>query len=149
MVEIGHAEVNGETGQFVRVDTLDYDGLCEIVAWCGGVAVDEGDAWLAIDVDGSRVLVGGRDVIVKSDSGEVSVIAGELLDPVGWPVPGPPDSDETALAERRVAVLERIVQTFGEQLGWHGALALLADDDEALDVLETERFGLARVLPGT
>ncbi|MHB1784461.1 MAG: hypothetical protein ACYCTE_17585 [Acidimicrobiales bacterium] len=147
-MEITQLDLGGKRFEMVRVDTLDYDGLCEIVAWCGGVAVDEGDAWLAVDVAGSRVLVGGRDVIVKSDSGEVSVIAGGLLDPVGWPVLGPPDSDETALAERRVAVLERIVQTFGEQLGWHGALALLADDDEALDVLETERFGLARVPRG-
>lgn len=147
-MEITQMDLGGKRLEFVRVDTCDYDGLCEIVAWCGGAAVDEGDAVLAVDVDGSRVLVGDGDIIVKYRSGEVSVVARELLDPVGWPVPGPPDSVATALAERRVVVLERIVQTFGEQLGWHGALALLADDDEALDVLETERFGLARVLPG-
>jgi hypothetical protein len=25
-----------------RLDSLDYDGACEIIAWCGGSATDEG-----------------------------------------------------------------------------------------------------------
>lgn len=122
-MEITQLNLGGKRFEVVRVNTLDYDVLCKIVAWCGGVAADEGDAVLAVDGDGSRVLVGSRDVIVKSDSGEVSVIARELLGPVGWPVAGPPDSVATTSAERRVAVLERIVRAFGAQFGWHGARA--------------------------
>lgn len=126
-MEITQLNLGGKRFEVVRVDTLDYDVLCKIVAWCGGVAADEGDAVLAVDVDGSRVLVGSRDVIVTSDSGEVSAIARELLGPVGWPVgwpvAGPPDSVATTSAERRVAVLERIVRAFGAQFGWHGARA--------------------------
>ena len=80
-MEIGHAEVNGQTGQFVRVDTCDYDGLCELVAWCGGVAVDEGEAVIAIESLGGRVLARDGDAIVRQSSGGFSVVPRELLHP--------------------------------------------------------------------
>jgi hypothetical protein len=88
VVEIGHAGVNGETRQFVCVDTCDYDGLCELVAWCGGVAVDEGDAVIAIESLGERVLARDGDAIVRQSSGGFSVVPRELLHPSAAARPG-------------------------------------------------------------
>ena len=104
-MEIGHAEANGQPGQFVRVDTCDYDGLCELVAWCGGVAVDEGEAVIAIDCPGGRELARDGDAIVRQSSGGFSVVPRELLHPsaaarLGWSGRGP-DAGRHSLDVRR------------------------------------------------
>jgi len=60
----------------VQVDTQDYDGLCEIVGWCGGRAVgdfDEGgdpDAVIAIETLEGTMTAKDGDYIIKGVQGE-------------------------------------------------------------------------------
>jgi hypothetical protein len=55
----------------VRVDTHDYDEMCEIVAWCNGEAIAEDDHVIAFQtVDGNRATVGDGDWIIQGVVGE-------------------------------------------------------------------------------
>jgi hypothetical protein len=40
-----------------QIDTLDYDGMCEIIRWCGGAAIDRGDKVIAV-----RTVLGRLDL---------------------------------------------------------------------------------------
>lgn len=53
-----------------QVDTLDYDGMCAIVDWCSGRAVDDGDAVIAIDTLEGTMLAGHGDWIIRGVQGE-------------------------------------------------------------------------------
>lgn len=54
-----------------QIDSADYDGMCEIVAWCGGRAVDfHDDAVLAIDTLEGTMLASPGDWIIKGVAGE-------------------------------------------------------------------------------
>lgn len=51
----------------VRIDTGDYDGLCWLVGWCGGRAVDGGDVYV-IDDDHNQEPVTGTAAVLAIDT---------------------------------------------------------------------------------
>lgn len=60
-----------------RIDTSDYDGMCEIVNWCSGVAVDSeateymhGNKVIYIDTLEGRMFADGGDWIIRGVKGE-------------------------------------------------------------------------------
>ena len=53
-----------------RIDSSDYDGMCEIIAWCGGRAVDEAGAVIAIDTLEGPHLAQPGDYIIRGVKGE-------------------------------------------------------------------------------
>jgi hypothetical protein len=57
----------------IQVDTRDYDGLCELISWCSGRAVDDEEhdtAVVAIDtLEGTMFAIPG-DWIIKGVQGE-------------------------------------------------------------------------------
>jgi len=61
----------------VQIDDADYDGMCAIVAWCGGIAVDpdateymDGKHVIAIDTLEGRHYADPGDWIVRGIAGE-------------------------------------------------------------------------------
>lgn len=53
-----------------QVDTLDYDGLCELVSWCGGRAVGDDSGPIAIDTLEGTMVAGDGDWIIRGVQGE-------------------------------------------------------------------------------
>jgi hypothetical protein len=53
-----------------QIDTLDYDEMCEILRWCGGQAVDEGEAVMAIPTLEGLMFAKGGDYIIRGVQGE-------------------------------------------------------------------------------
>lgn len=53
-----------------QVDTSDYDGLCDLVAWCGGTAIDYGGHVIAIDTLEGRMCADPGDWIIQGVKGE-------------------------------------------------------------------------------
>ena len=58
------------TVEAVRVDADDYDGLIEIIRWCGGHPVDFGPAVVAIDTLEGTMYANGGDWIIRGVQGE-------------------------------------------------------------------------------
>lgn len=59
----------------IQINSLDYDGMCEIVKWCGGRAVDseetdDGKAVIAIDTLEGTMYADPGDWIIKDVAGE-------------------------------------------------------------------------------
>lgn len=52
-----------------QIDTLDYDGMCEIIAWCGGRPADIGDAVLSVDTLEGTVYASDGDWIIHVAGG--------------------------------------------------------------------------------
>lgn len=53
-----------------QADSCDYDGLCDLVAWCGGRATDEGTAVIAITTLEGVMLVEPGDWVIRGVAGE-------------------------------------------------------------------------------
>ncbi len=60
----------------VQINSLDYDGLCEIVQWCGGVAKDNDDPGMGDKVvlviptlEGVSLQANDGDYIVRDHTG--------------------------------------------------------------------------------
>jgi hypothetical protein len=64
----------------IQVDTQDYDRLCDIVAWCGGRAVDDGDAVIAIDTLEGTMLAEHLDWIIRGVKGEFYPCKPDIFD---------------------------------------------------------------------
>jgi len=72
-----------------QVDPLDYDGMCELVAWCGGVAVDIGGHVVAIDTLEGRMYVDPGDWIIKGVKGEFYPCKPDIFEATYEPKPMP------------------------------------------------------------
>lgn len=68
----------------VRVDAEDYDGMCEIVRWCGGRAVgaedDNGQHVIAIDTLEGTMFADPGDWIIKGIKGEFYPCKPDIFD---------------------------------------------------------------------
>lgn len=57
-----------------QIDTMDYDDMCAIVAWCGGRAIDWSDEddfqVMAIDTPEGTMTAGPGDWIIRGVAGE-------------------------------------------------------------------------------
>lgn len=60
-----------------QINALDYDEMCEIVAWCGGVAIDsgateymDGEHIIAIDTLEGRMYADPGDWVIRGVQGE-------------------------------------------------------------------------------
>lgn len=66
--------------QAVQIDSLDYDGMTAIVAWCGGRAVDDGSgAVIAIDTLEGTMNAKHGTWIIKEISGEFHPCAPDIF----------------------------------------------------------------------
>lgn len=66
--------------QAVQIDSLDYDGMIRIVAWCGGRAIDDGsDAVIAIDTLEGTMNANHGTWILKGVAGEFYPCAPEIF----------------------------------------------------------------------
>lgn len=71
-----------------RVDPHDYDGMCDLVAWCGGRAVDDEDHVIAMPTPAGEVYVQAGDWIIRdAKSGRFHVYRHPEWHPImdGWP----------------------------------------------------------------
>lgn len=62
------------------MDTMDYDGMCEIVRWCGGDAVGEHGYVIAVSNPQGRQRAGHGDWIVKDETGNYYRLAPDRFD---------------------------------------------------------------------
>jgi hypothetical protein len=53
-----------------QIDSNDYDGMCEIAAWCGGHTVDDALHVLAIDTLEGEMYADPGDWIIQGVAGE-------------------------------------------------------------------------------
>lgn len=60
-----------------QIDSMDYDGMCDIVAWCGGVAISpeatewmDGNHVLFIDTLEGRMFADPGDYVIQGVKGE-------------------------------------------------------------------------------
>lgn len=63
----------------VQVDSSNYDGMCEIARWCGGLATDDGTHVIYIDTPEERVFIDPNDWLVNV-AGEIQVFKPALFD---------------------------------------------------------------------
>jgi hypothetical protein len=65
-----------------QIDSLDYDGMCEIVKWCGGVALGEDDNphVLAIPTLEGEMRAEPGDWIIKGVQGEFYPCKPDIFD---------------------------------------------------------------------
>ena len=54
----------------IQINANDYDEMCQIVKWCGGRAVDEGNAVIAIDTLEGTMLADAGDWVIRGLKGE-------------------------------------------------------------------------------
>jgi hypothetical protein len=54
----------------VQIDTMDYDGMCDIAKWCGGRATDEDGYVIAIDTLEGTMFACHDDWIIRGVAGE-------------------------------------------------------------------------------
>lgn len=71
-----------------RVDPHDYDGMCDLISWCGGQAIDDEDYLLIVPIPGGEVRARDRDWIIRDANGSFHV-HGEpdwrpIVDPWPW-----------------------------------------------------------------
>ena len=63
-------KIPGRAIEARQVHTLDYDGMCDIVGWCGGRAIDHGESVIEIQRDdGSLRQAGCGDWVIKCVTG--------------------------------------------------------------------------------
>ncbi len=53
----------------MRVDSMDYDGLCETIKWCGGRAIARDNKLIAIDTPEGTTEAADGDWIIKGVKG--------------------------------------------------------------------------------
>lgn len=58
----------------------EYDVLCDIVAWCGGRAIDEGKGVIAIDTLEGTMVVDAGDYVIKGVQGEFYPCKPDIFD---------------------------------------------------------------------
>ena len=60
--------------EFRRIDSMDYDGMLDIVRWCGGRAVgeeeNEGKSVIAIDTLEGTMYADPGDIVIQGVKGE-------------------------------------------------------------------------------
>lgn len=54
----------------VQINSSDYDGMCETIAWCAGRAVDEDGHVIAIDTLEGTMFADPNDWIIRGVQGE-------------------------------------------------------------------------------
>lgn len=71
-----------------RVDVHDHDGLCELIAWCGGRAVDEDEFVIAVPTPlGEDAWAKDQDWLIRDITGVFYVYRHPDWRPIvdGWP----------------------------------------------------------------
>jgi hypothetical protein len=70
-----------------RVNTHDYDGLCQLVAWCGGRAIDDGDYVIALSTPIGEATVRHHDWVIRDVAGTFHVYRCPEWRPIADPWP--------------------------------------------------------------
>lgn len=63
-----------------RVDVQDYDGMCALVSWCGGEAIDDGEYVITVPIPDGAIRVKDHDWVFRDGTTGLFHV---LRDP-GW-----------------------------------------------------------------
>jgi hypothetical protein len=64
----------------VRVNSQDYDGMCQIMDWCGGRSVDFDGHVIAIDTLEGTMYADPGDWVIKGVKGEFYPVKPDIFD---------------------------------------------------------------------